>query len=131
MKKNLSGFLLMLWCLVIVFMAITTVCGQVGYNLIQFGCMILLGIGIFFWAFRHHAKRWRIAGAVLLVCYTALLILRFSGAWTIPDTPLSDGEKVMGIPIRFFHSADLQEISLREHHPSVYDETGRRLANNT
>ena len=97
MKKNLSGFLLILWFLVVVFMAITTISGQVGYNLIQFGCMILLGIGIFFWAFRHHAKRWRIAGAVLLACYTALLILRFSGAWTIPDTPLSDGEKVMGI----------------------------------
>lgn len=35
------------------------------------------------------------------------------------------------IPIHLFHSADLQGICLREHHPSVYDETGRRLANNT
>ena len=97
MKKNLSGFLLILWFLVVVFMAITTISGQVRYNLIQFGCMTLLGIGILFWVFRHHVKRWRIAGAVLLACYTALLILRFSGVWTIPDTPLSDGEKVMGI----------------------------------
>ena len=97
MKKNLSGFLLILWCPVIVFMAITTISGQVGYNLIQFGCMTLLGIGIFFWVFCHHAKRWRIAGAILLACYAALLIFRFSGAWTIPDTPLSDGEKIVGI----------------------------------
>ena len=97
MKKKLSEFLLILWCLVIIFMAITTISGQVRYNLIQFGCMTLLGIGIFFWVFRHHVKRWRIAGAVLLACYTALLILRFSGVWTIPDHPLSDGEKVMGI----------------------------------
>ena len=97
MKKNLSGFLLILWFLVVVFMAITTISGQVRYNLIQFGCMTLLRIVIFFWVFRHHVKRWRIAGAVLLACYTALLILRFSGVWTIPDHPLSDGEKVMGI----------------------------------
>ena len=86
-----------LWFLVVVVMAITTISGQVRYNLMQFGCMTLLGIGILFWVFRHHVKRWRIAGAVLLACYTALLILRFSGVWTIPDHPLSDGEKVMGI----------------------------------
>ena len=86
-----------LWFLVVVFMAITTISGQVRYNLIQFGCMTLLGIGILFWVFRHHVKRLRIAGAVLLACYTALLILRFSGVWTIQDHPLSDGEKVMGI----------------------------------